>query len=496
MIFSSGLFVTRASSFLGYCVFSHSLFVVSPVRQWWRSPPKCDVNSAGGHRDEYSTFEIIAMKLLTIHSFARFAYSHFEYRSWLYRMVAFLLIIVSALESSAGDWPQILGPHRDGVASDEMLADRWPYSGPKLLWESKIGSGYAGPAVADRRVIIFHRIGNNERIESLDADTGEELWNVDWEATYGGGVNADKGPRCVPLIHKSSTVIAFGAAGRVYCVDFDSGAEIWTRDLYGDYRGDEGYFGAGSAPIVVDDIVLINVGGRSDAGIVALSIQDGTTIWTATRAGASYSSPVKMPHGANQRVVFVTRLGTFLIDATTGEVLDSLPFGKRGPTVNAAMPLVIGDHMFLTASYGIGAAWLQISNRQMKVRWQKSEVLSSQYNSCIYHEGKLYGIHGREDVGRAELRCIDAKSGTVLWRETGFGVAHLILANDQILALKSNGQLVHLKANPERFELIQKGQVFENTTRALPALANGKFYARSNHRNDQLRCFDIGAGTK
>ena len=74
---------------------------------------------------------------------------------------------------AAGDWPQILGPERNGIAAaDETLATEWPAEGPYTLWQREVGSGYAGVAVANKRTVLFHRVDGKEVTESLDAATG------------------------------------------------------------------------------------------------------------------------------------------------------------------------------------------------------------------------------------------------------------------------------------------------------------------------------------
>src|SRR6266481_1474029 len=180
--------------------------------------------------------------------------------------VAFF-IVFSASPLRAGDWPQILGPHRNGHADGEQLVEKWPSGGPKVLWRYPLGSGYAGAAVVGRRAIVFHRIGSSERVECLAADTGKSQWKMDFPATYRGSVDPDIGPRCVPLID-GGKVFVFGAAGDLHALELDTGKKLWSRSLYADYHGDEGYFGAGSTPIAVASRLLVNVGGRG-AGIVA-----------------------------------------------------------------------------------------------------------------------------------------------------------------------------------------------------------------------------------
>ena len=54
--------------------------------------------------------------------------------------------------AQAGDWPQILGPNRDGVAEDEELLEKWPAKGPKQLWSYSLGSGYAAAAPREVRL--------------------------------------------------------------------------------------------------------------------------------------------------------------------------------------------------------------------------------------------------------------------------------------------------------------------------------------------------------
>jgi len=396
-------------------------------------------------------------------------------------------------QAHAGDWPQLLGPNRNGHATDENLFESWHKSGPRVLWKHAIGSGYAGPAVSAGKVIAFHRVSSQERLEALTADTGQPLWQADYEATYRGGYNADTGPRCVPLIHRGK-VYAFGAAGVVYCVRLNDGQKIWSRNVYEQFRGDEGFFGAGSTPIAVGNHLLINVGGQNNAGIVALSLLDGSVAWTASNESASYSSPVVTRLDGRQLVLFLTRLHLVGVTPDTGKVLLRHTFGKKGLTVTAATPLVFDQHVFLTASYGIGATVVRLGPQAVEVLWENRDVMSSQYNTGIYQDGFVYGIHGREDAADADLRCIDAKTGKVVWNKKGFGVAHLLSADGKLLIVKGkDGQLVLARADPSGFEELSRALVLPPGSRALPALSNGRLYVRGNPREDaELRCLAVG----
>ena len=148
-----------------------------------------------------------------------------------FRTVVFVCsCLCSATSGYAGDWPQILGPQRNGQADGETLQP-WKESIPKTLWTFELGQGYAGPAVADGRVVIFHRAGDSEQLDALDATTGRSLWRVAFPASYRGGIDADTGPRCVPLVH-AGCVYVFGAAGDLHSVELASGKKRWSRQTY------------------------------------------------------------------------------------------------------------------------------------------------------------------------------------------------------------------------------------------------------------------------
>ena len=406
--------------------------------------------------------------------------------------VAFLLasaVLVSS-NSMAGDWPQILGPARSGTAASEKLPEKWPPGGPKKLWAAKLGSGYAGPAVVGDQAIVFHRMEDKEVVESFDARTGRSQWKTSFPALYRGGIDPDIGPRCVPVVAGDS-VFVFGAAGDLHAVSLTTGKARWSRSLYADYKGDEGYFGAGSTPLVIGGKVLVNVGGRG-AGIVALEAATGKTVWKATDEAASYSSPVKVTVGGQEQALFITRMNCVLANPESGNVQTLFPFGKRGPTVNAATPLVFGNNLFVTASYGVGGKMCVLEGSGTKQQWADDETLSSQYATPVQQNGFLYGTHGREDQGVAELRCVEAATGKVKWAEKDFGVAHVILADGKLLLLKVDGHLILAAAVPEQFKQLASAEVPGDITRALPALSNGRLYIRTGSGGGELVCLSVG----
>jgi outer membrane protein assembly factor BamB len=404
------------------------------------------------------------------------------------------LLPVMTAAAFAGDWPQILGPNRNGQAAAERLLERWPASGPAVLWRYPLGSGYAGAAAVGERVIVFHRVGAQERVESLAAGTGKSQWKADFPARYRGGVNLDQGPRCVPLV-RGDSVYAFGAAGDLYAVALASGQPLWTRGLYADLGGDEGYFGAGSTPIFVGGKLLVNVGGRN-AGLAALDPATGRTVWQASDEAASYSSPTAVPiqraEQSEEQAVFITRMNCVLVDPASGQTTTLFAFGKRGPTVNAAAPLFFGGKLFATSSYGVGATCATLDRGAATKLWANDETLSSQYSTPVEQQGFLYGNHGREDIGVAELRCVEAATGKVRWSQPGFGVAHAILADGKLLLQTADGRVLLVAADPAHYRELASARITGTPTRALPALAAGRLFVRTGEGGGELVCLRVG----
>jgi len=398
----------------------------------------------------------------------------------------------------AGDWPQVLGPTRNGVASaDETLSENWPANGPPIVWQMDVGSGYAGVAVGEvareKRLLLFHRIDDQEITQSLDATTGKTLWSDSHPTTFSPqvGGRAGSGPLCVPIL-RAGKVITFGAQGVLTCLDATSGKRLWQRQTHREFAATEGYFGAGSSPIVMGDNVIVNVGGtRKEAGIVAFSLQGGQTVWTKTAAAASYSSPVAVVLAQKQYLLMVTRFECLLLDPASGEICWQFPFGQRGPTVNGATPVVFsgtaarGSELLVTSSYGIGSVCATFDHMGFEKLWEGDQSLATQYCTPIELDRYLYAIDGRDDLPPADLKCVEIQTGRVAWTEKNFGYGTLLRVGDTLLAVKTNGEIVLMSPTPVAINVLARWQALEGTVRALPALADGRLYLRDE---STLRC--------
>jgi len=178
----------------------------------------------------------------------------------------------------------------------------------------------------------------------------------------------------------------------------------------------------------------------------------------------------------------------FAVEPAGGKVAFEFPWSPQiHASVSAATPVITDDLIFISASYGAGAALLRFGGGAPEKIWSGDHILSNHYATSIEHDGFLYGFDGRQEEG-CNLRCVELKTGKIRWSRDGFGAGAMLLARDQLLVLSEKGELIRARATPAEFKPNAQAQVLPFMARAYPALANGFLYARSK---DKLVCFDL-----
>ena len=414
------------------------------------------------------------------------------------RRVLFSLIIGAVLVAGAGlaahDWPQFLGPGRNGVYSGPPISAMWPAGGPKVVWRKQVGAGFAGPVVAGELLILFHRVANEEVVESLNARTGAAQWRFAYPTSYRDDFGFDEGPRAVPVV-VNGRIYTFGAEGMLHAIDLMTGRRIWNVDAMKQFGVRKGFFGAAGSPLVEDGRVMANIGGKNagkGAGIVAFSADTGAVVWTATDHEAGYSSPVSATFDGQHRAVFLTRAGLVGLDPSSGAVVFQRPWRSRSQaSVNAATPVIVGDLIFVSATYDTGAALLRVNGSQLTELWSSDDALSNHYATSVHLNGYLYGFRGRQEYNPS-FRAVDLKTGMVKWSEDRFRAGTVMLVGDRMLILRETGELILAPATPDGFRPAARAQILPPTVRSYPALADGFLYARNNDtHNDALVCLDL-----
>ena len=396
-------------------------------------------------------------------------------------------IFLSPSMAPAQDWPQFLGPSRNGVYIGNPLNTAWPKAGPPVIWKINTGQGFSSPVVAKGRLILFHRIQNEESIECLEASTGKKIWRFAYPTNYRDDFGFDEGPRGTPSI-AGGRIFTFGAEGVLHCLDFETGKNLWSVETHQKFHVRKGFFGAACSPLVEGDRVILNIGGPDQAGIVAFDARNGNLVWKATNDEASYSSPVAATIGGARYIFCFTRAGLAVIEPSEGKVIGQFPWRSRNnASVNAAVPLVVKNQIFLSASYETGAVLLQWAGQAFTKVWASDEILSNHYASSVFDKGYLFGFHGRQEYGPS-LRSVEWQSGKIGWSIEDFKAGTVTLAGDLLLIMKEDGELVIAPASPKEFKVISRSKVLPPSVRAYPAISEGLLYIRNEKT---LVCLDL-----
>jgi outer membrane protein assembly factor BamB len=351
------------------------------------------------------------------------------------------------------------------------------YDGPlaaqpsfRKLWERKIGEGFSAPSYSQGRVLIYHRIGREDLLESLDAATGKTQWTHRAPTSYRDDFGFSEGPRATPTVD-GDRVYLFSAESVLRCVSLTDGKPLWEVP----FNARKEYFGAASSPVVEGALVLANAG-----GLVALDKQTGKPVWKAVPDEAGYSSPVVATIGRERHALFFTRTGLVDIEPESGRVRFQMRWRSRqAASVNAALPVVAGDLVFLSASYNTGATVIEIQGDRYKPLWEGDDQLSNHYATSVHRDGYLYGFHGRQEMGQ-ELRAIELRTGKVQW-SLPVKAGTVTLLKEQLLVVTESGEAWIGPASPRQFKPVKRQQLLPAVVRPYPAIANGVLYLRNEN---------------
>jgi outer membrane protein assembly factor BamB len=421
------------------------------------------------------------------------------------------------------DWPCLLGPTHNEVSPETHLLKQFPAAGPVVVWEMKKGEGYAAPAVAGDRLVLFHRVKNEEVIECLDALTGKRHWRFAYPTAYQDEYGYTNGPRSSPVI-SNGLVFAIGAEGKLHCLDLLSGKMRWQHDLLGEFNLQPGFFGVGSTPLVEGNLLIVNVGAPGGPCVAGFDVHTGKLVWGAgDQWGPSYASPVPaVLHGRRRVLVFAGGKsrpptgGLLCIDPANGKVDFTFPWrGTRRESVNASSPVVIGNQIFISECYGSGGVLLDVSPDFHCTPAWTNLTFGTHFMSAVAKDGYLYGVdgHGPND---AFLVCADLKTGKELWRTqpeweetvtssdgprkigTGTYRCWLMPVDGRCLCLGEFGHLLWIDLNPKGYRELGRAWLFAaEETWTPPVLTKGLLYVCQNARDSlhgtgpRVICYDL-----
>lgn len=393
-------------------------------------------------------------------------------------MKTWITLFAMAVSAQAADWPQFLGPARDGHAAADEKALPDSFSGdPKVLWEHPLGSGHTGPAVVDGKVIIAHRQGGEVLVEALEAATGKGLWKFSYATDYRDSFGMDDGPRAVPAVSEGR-VIVHGAEGMVHALSLTDGKLLWKVDTVKEFNSPQGFFGRVCAPLVVDGKVILTTGGTK--AVVAFDAKDGHVAWSGGNEEASYASPVL---SSPKTLTCWLRDNLTTLDIASGKILSAEHFRPAiEASVSAATPIKTDHGWFVSAEYDVGGSLWDIGDDgSLKKTWSGDDGINCHYATPVYHDGHVYGFDGRQESGQT-LRCWSTATHEVKWNSPRVRGGTLLIVKDKLVVLTESGELWVVRATAEKFETLLSTQVLRAGHRSYAAFSDGVFFARDGER--------------
>jgi len=450
-------------------------------------------------------------------------------------LAALACLAVGAV-ARADDWPQWLGPRRDGVWRETGLITQFPATGPVIRWRTPIGAGYSGPAVAQGRVYITDRklpprasnpsnpfardeIAGSERVLCLDEATGKVLWQHEHNCPY--QISYPAGPRTTPVV-SGGKVYTLGAMGDLLCLDVQGGKVEWSKNLSRDYHAAVPLWGFSASPLLDGQRLICLVGGAGSV-VVAFDKDTGKELWRALSAKEpGYAPPMIYDVAGKRQLIIWHPESVNALDPETGKVYWSQPFGfqKIGPGramvkagLSIATPRLMDDLLFVTAFYD-GPLMLKLDTDRPGARklWQgknhseqpdQTDGLHSIISTPVLKDGYIYGV-----CSYGELRCLDAKTGQRLWstrqptggEETRWANAFLVPQGDRFLLFNELGDLIIAKLSPQGYDEVSRANILTPTNTMAgkgrrviwshPAFADRCVFARNDN---EIVCVSLAA---
>ena len=442
-------------------------------------------------------------------------------------IVAIVFCLVIASTAAADDWPQWFGPKRDGVWREKGLLDKFPASGPKVLWRAPLGEGYSGPAVAGDRVYVMDRergkdasgkalpatkgvIPGNERVLCLDGADGHLLWKHEYDCPY--KVSYPTGPRTTPLV-SDGRVYTLGAMGELLCLEASSGGVRWSKNLAKEYKAPIPVWGWSANMLLDGDLLYSLVGGEGSA-IVAFHKDTGKEAWRALKTKEiCYSPPMIYEAGGRRQLIVWLSDSINGLDPATGKVFWTVPYpvSAIGPAVNIVTVRRWQDLLMVTSAYeGPMVLKLAADKPAAGVLWSipekdalKGGVLNSVMATPLLRDGYAYGV----DFNGA-LRCLDVRNGHYSWesyaaiggKQSDCGTVFLVQQGEGSRAVLFNdqGDLILANLTPAGYKEISRCHILEPVQEARkrhvvwshPAFAHRCVFARNNK---EMVCVSLAA---
>jgi outer membrane protein assembly factor BamB len=398
------------------------------------------------------------------------------------------LRLVAADIPVPAEWSYWRGPGYNGITSEALGRTAWPQGEPAKCWQVSIHPGYTPLVISENRIYTLGNREEQDLVSCLDCLSGQVIWQYAYPEPYDSR-NFAGGPFAPPTVD-GNRLYTVSRRGNLFCFDKTKGTILWSKKLLEDFRLELPEWGFTGAPLVLNELLILNAG---TAGM-ALNKETGELVWLTGTKLAGYSPPVPFLWKESIYLAVFTAESLAVVNSNDGKILWEYPW-KTPYKVNVADPIVTGDKIFISSGYGKGCALLQMTDSNPQVLWQHKKMrnhftTSVLWNGCIYgFDGNIPGGDPSYTSSNIFFRCLDVQTGEVLWSDQSLGVGSVIITDGKLLILTDKGELVIAPTSRESFQPISCTKILEPVCWTPPVLFHGRLYAR-NHLGD-LVCLDV-----
>ena len=388
----------------------------------------------------------------------------------LCKLILVAAVIAASVTAAMADWPQWRGPNRDGKASEVSLPATWPKQ-LKEEWKVTVGVGHSSPVMADGRVYVFARQGEEEVLRGLDAATGKELWKSGNSIAYEMNPAArghGKGPKSTPVVSNGS-VYTFGITGVLSSHDARTGKLKWRHEFSRQYPNTSPLYGTAMSPVIDAGLLIAHVGGHDKGALTAFDAEKGTVKWSNETDGPAYSSPIVVTLAGVRQIVTFMQKDVTGVELATGKLLWKMP-AKSAYDTNSVTPVFYRD-LLIFGREGQGLTAVRLIKRGAEIVPQ--EVWSNRENELYMNTPVIQGnqLIGLSVRNKGQFFAIDADTGKTLWQSPGRmgeNAAIVNLADKALLLLTNDASLIVQAAGATAYKPFGQYTVANSQTWAHP----------------------------
>jgi outer membrane protein assembly factor BamB len=381
------------------------------------------------------------------------------------------------------EWPGFRGPKRDSVVRGVRINTDWTASPPAEMWRRPIGPGWSSFSVRGDLLYTQEQRGNEEIVACYRVSTGEPVWrHADPVRFYES--NGGAGPRSTPTIHRDR-VYSMGATGILNALDARTGRKIWSTNTSTDTSREVPFWGISSSPLVVDDVVIVSVGGT----LSGYDIATGKQRWIGPLHGGSYSSPHLVTIDGVTQVLILSAPGAVSVNPADGKLLWDYKW-EGGAIVQPAIT-EDGDILINAMSATGGSGTRRLAIKHDGAAWTPEERwttngLKPYFNDYVIHKGHAYGFDNNI------LACIDLADGKRKWKGGRYGNGQMVLLADQdlLLVTSEEGELALVSATTDQFKEMARIPVLNSKTWNHPVVVANVLLVRNG---EEMAAFRLAA---